>query len=109
MRSFFTRVCVVLMVSGFLCLVEPLSLRPGHQRPDQDHRRLPAGGGTDVIMRVIAEKLKVSLGQPVIVENKAGAAVASALSMPKHSPRRPVRCWCEPRPCLWWRQSFSRS
>jgi tripartite-type tricarboxylate transporter receptor subunit TctC len=34
----------------------------------------PPGGGTDVIARVIAQKLTESWGQQVIVENKAGAS-----------------------------------
>ena len=31
------------------------------------------GGGTDVIARIVAERMKSSLGQPVIVENVTGA------------------------------------
>ena len=33
----------------------------------------PAGGGTDAIARILADKLKDQLGTPVLVENKAGA------------------------------------
>jgi tripartite-type tricarboxylate transporter receptor subunit TctC len=32
----------------------------------------PAGGPTDLIGRVLAEQMKVSLGQPVIIENVSG-------------------------------------
>ena len=34
----------------------------------------PAGGGTDVLARLLGQKLGVMWGIPVIVENRAGAA-----------------------------------
>jgi tripartite-type tricarboxylate transporter receptor subunit TctC len=34
----------------------------------------PAGGATDTLARVLSEPLRASLGQPVIIENVAGAA-----------------------------------
>jgi tripartite-type tricarboxylate transporter receptor subunit TctC len=33
-----------------------------------------AGGPTDVIARIVAERMRVSLGQPVLIENATGAA-----------------------------------
>ena len=33
----------------------------------------PPGGPLDVMARVLAEKVKASVGQPVVVENKPGA------------------------------------
>ena len=35
---------------------------------------VPAGGGVDTVTRIVAEGLHRKLGQPVIVENRAGAA-----------------------------------
>ena len=33
----------------------------------------PAGGGNDVIARLIAAKMSTSLGQPIVIENRGGA------------------------------------
>jgi tripartite-type tricarboxylate transporter receptor subunit TctC len=33
----------------------------------------PAGGGTDIVGRVLGQKLHESLGQPVVIDNRAGA------------------------------------
>ena len=47
----------------------------------------PPGGGTDILGRLIAERLSASLGQPVVTENRGGAggnvgAEAAAHSAP---------------------------
>jgi tripartite-type tricarboxylate transporter receptor subunit TctC len=46
----------------------------------------PAGGGTDVIARTLAEKLKDQLGTNVIVDNRAGAGGQIAAQVLKASP-----------------------
>ena len=33
----------------------------------------PAGGPTDTLSRILADRMKTSLGQPVIIENVSGA------------------------------------
>ena len=35
---------------------------------------MPAGGGVDTVTRMVANGLQKRLGQPVVVENRAGAA-----------------------------------
>src|SRR5262249_38652791 len=33
----------------------------------------PAGGGTDVLARIMAERMRISLGQSIVIENVTGA------------------------------------
>ena len=45
--------------------------------PDRNIRMIvpyPAGGSTDVLFRILAERLKDKLGQTIVVENRAGAS-----------------------------------
>ena len=58
--------------------------------PDRPIRILvgfPAGGPSDIPARIIADKLRDALGQPVVVENKTGAAGMIALNDMLAQPR----------------------
>ncbi len=60
-----------------LALIAPLSYSQSWpMRPVKMVVPFPAGGPTDVMTRVISEKLSNALGQPVVVENKPGAGGA---------------------------------
>jgi tripartite-type tricarboxylate transporter receptor subunit TctC len=77
----------VLRINTLIPLVAALSLTAAAQA--QDYPRMPirlivpysAGGMTDVVARVIGQKLGERLGQPVIVENRAGAATIIGAEM----------------------------
>lgn len=59
-----------------LCLVLPLSWATAQTFPSKRVTIVvpfPAGGALDMVARVIAEQMHTDLGQPVIVENRAGA------------------------------------
>jgi tripartite-type tricarboxylate transporter receptor subunit TctC len=52
----------------------------------QTPARYPAGGGNDLIARIVATRLHGKLGQPVIVENKPGAQSIVAAELVAKSP-----------------------
>src|ERR1700688_503647 len=45
----------------------------------------PAGGGTDVIARILADRLRVPFASAVIVENKPGAAARASVDYVKNA------------------------
>ena len=46
----------------------------------------PAGGPTDTIARILAEKMQAALGQSVIIENVSGAGGSIGVGRVAHSP-----------------------
>jgi tripartite-type tricarboxylate transporter receptor subunit TctC len=72
-------------VAGLL----PLSARSSGTFPDHPLRLIvgfPPGGITDQVMRVAAVEAEKKLGQPVIVENRPGAAGVTSFLLMKNAP-----------------------
>ncbi len=70
-------------------LASLLALAPGasaQQKPIRVLVTLAAGGSLDATTRLFAERLHESLGQPVIVENRAGASGRIAMEALKAAP-----------------------
>jgi tripartite-type tricarboxylate transporter receptor subunit TctC len=67
------RVLAVAVLAG-LVLGASASAQDYPTRPITLIVPFPAGGGVDVIGRIVAEKISASLGQPVIIDNRGGAA-----------------------------------
>jgi tripartite-type tricarboxylate transporter receptor subunit TctC len=78
-----------LLLAGLLAVsVAGASAQDYPNRPITVIVPFPAGGPTDAIIRNLGERMRVSLGQPLIVEYVTGAAAPSA--QPRQ-PRRAVR------------------
>jgi len=54
-------------------LVTPAQAQSFPSKPITMIVPFPAGGGSDILARIVSERMKVSLGQPVIIENVGGA------------------------------------
>jgi tripartite-type tricarboxylate transporter receptor subunit TctC len=68
-----------LLLAAAVCLAPVASFGQAAAFPSKPVRVVvpyPAGGATDFVARTIGEQLAKALGQPVIVDNKSGAAGA---------------------------------
>jgi tripartite-type tricarboxylate transporter receptor subunit TctC len=66
------RTLLLLLIS--LACAAPASAQNYPAKPIQIIVPFPPGGGTDLLARVMADKLRDKFGQPVTVENRSGAA-----------------------------------
>ena len=60
--------------AALLCAAPAFAQQDYPNRPITMIVPFPAGGGVDVIGRIVAEKLAAALGQPVVIDNRGGAA-----------------------------------
>lgn len=74
MRSIFSKWKQVFTVT-LLAMALPLSAvaQAYPSKPIKMIVPFPAGGTTDIVARIIAQKMTDSMGQPVTVDNKGGA------------------------------------
>jgi tripartite-type tricarboxylate transporter receptor subunit TctC len=72
-----SRRVVAVAIFGLLAAANAAGAQSGAANfPDHPIRvivSVPAGGGVDAVTRLVTDKMRVPLGQPLVVENKAGA------------------------------------
>ena len=68
-----TKVALLAGCLASVALSMPAAAQPFPNRPLKIVVGFPPGGGSDLMARIVAEKMSVMLKQPVIVDNKPGA------------------------------------
>jgi tripartite-type tricarboxylate transporter receptor subunit TctC len=72
--KFQNRLVPIVALAAIVGLIESAAAQVYPSRPITMIVPFPAGGGTDILARTLADHIGVSLGQPIIVENIAGAS-----------------------------------
>jgi tripartite-type tricarboxylate transporter receptor subunit TctC len=76
---------ILLFVAALACAV-PVHAQNFPSKPVRILVGSAAGGGTDIIARLLAAKLQEAWGQPVVVENRTGASASIAADFVAKSP-----------------------
>ncbi len=84
--KFFVKTLLLATVSAVTSLATTAQAQTYPSKPISMIVPFSAGAGTDLIARLLAEKLAVRVGQPVVVENRAGAAGVLGTSLVAKAP-----------------------
>jgi len=68
----------ILTIALLAVVASPASAQDYPSRPVEVVVPFPAGGGTDILTRLLAQELQDKLGKPVIVDNRVGAGTQIA-------------------------------
>jgi len=68
-----TALASIVAAAALICSVAPAAAAEYPTRPITLVVPYAAGGGNDVIARIVAEKMATSLGQSIVIENRGGA------------------------------------
>jgi tripartite-type tricarboxylate transporter receptor subunit TctC len=77
---------IALLAVLWTALPMPASAQQYPDRPIKLIVPVPAGGGVDILSRAIGQKMSISMGVPVIVDNRAGASAAIGTEVLAKSP-----------------------
>ena len=67
----------LIAVASFVIAASPLAAHAQSAYPTKNIRIIvpsPTGGPSDLVARILGDKLSVSLGKPIVVENRSGAS-----------------------------------
>jgi len=76
---------LIALALACLALGVSAAAQPYPSRPITMIAPYPAGGPTDTIARILAERLQVALGQPVVIENVSGAGGSIGVGRVAHA------------------------
>ena len=86
MKSFLSRLLSRLLATAIAVAAIPAMAQQYPSKPIRILVGFAPGGAMDVVARTVAQKIAVGLGQPVVVDNKPGAASNIAIRQLIDSP-----------------------
>jgi tripartite-type tricarboxylate transporter receptor subunit TctC len=73
-------ICALLLAAlGWVCATGEATAQDYPSRPITVVVPFPAGGPSDTLVRILGEQMRGSLGQPIVIENVAGASGSIAV------------------------------